>query len=160
MLSKSFLKTIKNHTHENNNLNFSKYYFCKTPKITTGEKVKFFFNDTKEKKITEVEGFVGESVVDISKRYEQSIEAACEQSLSCSTCHIILDEETYNSLEKPREDEEDLLDLTHGLTNTSRLGCQIKISKLLEGKTLIIPSESKDSGSNLTNSNMDNGSKI
>jgi 2Fe-2S ferredoxin len=37
------------------------------------------------------------------------------------------------------EAELDMLDLAYGVTETSRLGCQIKLKKDLEGMTLTIP---------------------
>ena len=42
------------------------------------------------------------------------------------------------------EEEEDMLDLAWGLTDTSRLGCQIVMQKELDGLTVIIPDESDD----------------
>ena len=52
------------------------------------------------------------------------MEGACESSLACSTCHVILDEELYDSLEDELSiSEEDLLDLAYDVTPTSRLGC-------------------------------------
>jgi len=67
------------------------------------------------------------------------LESACEGSLACSTCHVILEEEFYNKLEDPCEDEEDMLDLATELTQTSRLGCQIRCMKELEGMRVRIP---------------------
>ena len=51
------------------------------------------------------------------------LEGACEASLACSTCHVILEEGIYEGLPEAEEEEEDLLDLAYGLTYTSRLGC-------------------------------------
>ena len=42
-------------------------------------------------------------------------------------------------LPEPEEEEEDMLDLAFGLTDTSRLGCQIKLTKELEGIRATIP---------------------
>lgn len=53
------------------------------------------------------------------------LEGACEASLACSTCHVILPNDVYDRLDEPVEEEEDLLDLAYGLTHTSRLGCQV-----------------------------------
>jgi hypothetical protein len=44
--------------------------------------------------------------------------AACEKSLACSTCHIILDPDIYDKLEEPTDEENDMLDLAFGLTDT------------------------------------------
>jgi len=71
------------------------------------------------------------------------IEGACEGSLACSTCHVIVDPEWYNKLEKPTEDEEDMLDLAYGLTRTSRLGCQIVLTDKLDGLVVKLPAATR-----------------
>ena len=44
---------------------------------------------------------------------------ACEGSLACSTCHVIVtDQEMYDKLVEPCDDENDMLDLAFGLTET------------------------------------------
>lgn len=44
---------------------------------------------------------------------------ACEGSLACSTCHVIVeDQEQYDALPEPSDDENDMLDLAFGLTDT------------------------------------------
>ena len=43
-----------------------------------------------------------------------------------STCHVIIDESLFKTLETACEEEDDMLDLAFSLTPTSRLGCQIK----------------------------------
>ena len=72
------------------------------------------------------------------------MEGACESSLACSTCHCILDDNTYDELEEPCEEEEDLLDLAYGLTHTSRLGCQISVTRDMEGMTVKLPSATRN----------------
>ena len=42
----------------------------------------------------------------------------CEGTISCSTCHVILDQKTYDEMEEPLMDEMDMLDLAYGLTET------------------------------------------
>src|SRR3546814_1115788 len=73
----------------------------------------------------EVEAPLGLSVMEIAHRFDVDIEGACEGSLACATCHVIVDEAWYDKLHAPSEDEEDMLDLAFGLAPTSRLGCQI-----------------------------------
>jgi 2Fe-2S ferredoxin len=68
------------------------------------------------------------------------LECACGGNMSCSTCHIILDEESYSKLDPPCRAELDMLDLAFGTTDTSRLGCNIIMSKELDGMTITIPS--------------------
>ena len=44
---------------------------------------------------------------------------ACEGTLTCSTCHVILKKEDYDRLpSKPSEEELDMLDLAYELTDT------------------------------------------
>ena len=87
----------------------------------------------------EVEAPLGLSVMEIAHRHGIDIEGACEGSLACSTCHVIVDPGWYDRLEEPAEDEEDMLDLAFGLTRTSRLGCQIIITRSLDGLTVRLP---------------------
>jgi ferredoxin len=43
---------------------------------------------------------------------------ACEGTLSCSTCHLIFKKENYDTLKPPTDEENDMLDLAFGLTDT------------------------------------------
>ena len=53
---------------------------------------------------------------------------------------MILDQASYDKLPEPTDEENDMLDLAFGLTETSRLGCQVKLDRRLEGMTLKLPS--------------------
>jgi 2Fe-2S ferredoxin len=88
----------------------------------------------------EVEAPVGLSVLEVAHKHDVDIEGACEGSLACSTCHVIVDPAWFAKLAKPTEDEEDMLDLAFGLEKTSRLGCQIVISEALDGLVVKLPS--------------------
>ncbi len=90
----------------------------------------------------EVDAPVGLSVLEIAHRCDVDIEGACEGSMACSTCHVIVDAEWFDRLAEPSEDEEDMLDLAFGLTQTSRLGCQIVIRDDLDGLTVRLPEAS------------------
>ena len=54
-------------------------------------------------------------------------------------CHVIVDPGWYKKLKTATEDEEDMLDLAFGLTETSRLGCQIIMSDALDGLVVTLP---------------------
>jgi 2Fe-2S ferredoxin len=92
----------------------------------------------------EVDAPVGLSVLEIAHRNGIDLEGACEGSLACSTCHVIVDQEDYERLNEASEDEEDMLDLAFGLTHTSRLGCQIIITEELDGLTVTLPSATRN----------------
>src|SRR3546814_19691164 len=89
----------------------------------------------------EVEAPLGLSVMEIAHRFDVDIEGACEGSLACATCHVIVDEAWYDKLHAPSEDEEDMLDLAFGLAPTSRLGCQIVMTAKLDGLVVALPKE-------------------
>ncbi len=90
-----------------------------------------------------VEPPAGMTILEISRRYDIDIEGACEGSLACSTCHVIVDDDWYERLAEPDEDEEDMLDLAFGLTPTSRLGCQIEVTDELDGIRVALPEETR-----------------
>jgi 2Fe-2S ferredoxin len=88
----------------------------------------------------EVDAPNGLSVLEVAHKHGVDIEGACEGSLACSTCHVIVDPAWFGKLAKPTEDEEDMLDLAFGLEKTSRLGCQIVIGEALDGLVVKLPS--------------------
>lgn len=87
---------------------------------------------------------VGTTILEAAHNNEVDLEGACEGSLACSTCHVVIDDAYFNKLSEPSEDEEDMLDLAFGLTKTSRLGCQIVLTKELDGITVEIPDETRN----------------
>ncbi len=92
----------------------------------------------------EVEAPIGLSVLEIAHRNDIDIEGACEGSLACSTCHVIIEPDWYELLKDASEDEEDMLDLAFGLTQTSRLGCQIIMTEELDGLIVRLPQATRN----------------
>ena len=101
-----------------------------------------FIDQTGQSK--EVDAPMGLSVMEIAHRHNIDLEGACEGSLACSTCHVIVEPEDIDRLAEPTEDEEDMLDLAFGLTRTSRLGCQIIMSEELDGLRVRLPAGSRN----------------
>jgi ferredoxin, 2Fe-2S len=81
----------------------------------------------------------GLSLLEIAHMNSIDLEGACEGSLACSTCHVVIDPSWFGKLEEATEDEEDMLDLAFGLTHTSRLGCQIIMTPELDGLVVRLP---------------------
>jgi 2Fe-2S ferredoxin len=50
----------------------------------------------------------------------------------------------FEKLAPASEDEEDMLDLAFGLTQTSRLGCQLIITEELDGLTVSLPAGTRN----------------
>src|SRR6266851_3689398 len=100
-------------------------------------------------KITYIEFSGKEHVVDIKsglsvmegaiKNNIPGIDADCGGACACATCHVYVDEAWLSKL-SPREDmEETMLDFAQDLAPNSRLSCQIKVTKELDGFTVRMP---------------------
>ena len=84
----------------------------------------------------------GETILQATYRAGvDGILAECGGGCSCATCHVIVDPDWFAKTGGPSEDEEDMLDLAFGLTETSRLGCQIEMSDALDGLRLTVPED-------------------
>ncbi|KAF8888933.1 2Fe-2S ferredoxin-type domain-containing protein [Gymnopilus junonius] len=109
-----------------------------------GTGLKVHFKDSTGNLIKTVEASEGDDILSIAHEYDVDLEGACEGSVACSTCHVILPEEYYNLLPEPEDDENDMLDMAFGLTDTSRLGCQVKLTKELDGMTCTLPAATRN----------------
>ena len=94
----------------------------------------------------EVDAPLGLSVLEIAHKHGVDIEGACEGSLACSTCHVVVDGTWYGKLADATEDEEDMLDLAFDLQETSRLGCQIIMTEALDGLVVELPAGTRNAG--------------
>jgi len=94
----------------------------------------------------EVDAPLGLSVLEIAHKHGVDIEGACEGSLACSTCHVVVDAGWFGRLAKPTEDEEDMLDLAFDLQETSRLGCQLIMTDALDGLVVKLPAGTRNAG--------------
>lgn len=104
-------------------------------------KITFIKPDNEE---IQIDAPAGLSVLEVAHQNDIDLEGACEGSLACSTCHVVVDKEWFDMLEEPTEDEEDMLDLAFGLTHTSRLGCQIILTDELDGIRVRLPEATRN----------------
>jgi ferredoxin len=88
-----------------------------------------------------IEAAAGLSVMEIGRDNGIGIEGTCGGSLSCATCHVVVDKDWVAATGKPSLDEEDMLDLAFGLEETSRLGCQITLTDELDGLKVRLPDD-------------------
>ncbi|KAI4219610.1 MAG: hypothetical protein L6R36_008202 [Xanthoria steineri] len=87
----------------------------------------------------------GDNLMDIAQAEDLEMEGACGGSCACSTCHVIVDDpDKYDAMPEPSDDENDMLDLAFGLTETSRLGCQVKMAKEIDGVKIRLPSMTRN----------------
>ena len=104
-------------------------------------KITFIEPNGKEKVVNAEHGL---SLLEVAHNNGIDLEGACEGSLACSTCHIVLEKSFFDSLPEPSEEEEDMLDLAFGLSHTSRLGCQIIVDEKLDGMKVKIPTGTRN----------------
>uniref|UniRef100_A0A0K0G3U7 Adrenodoxin, mitochondrial (inferred by orthology to a human protein) n=1 Tax=Strongyloides venezuelensis TaxID=75913 RepID=A0A0K0G3U7_STRVS len=76
-------------------------------------------------------GKIGESLLDVVINNDIPLDGfgACEGTIACCSCHVILDEKHFNRIEKANYEELDMLDLAPNIEDTSRLGCQVFLDK-------------------------------
>ncbi|KAI5643483.1 2Fe-2S iron-sulfur cluster binding domain-containing protein [Phthorimaea operculella] len=98
----------------------------------------------KDGKRTPVRGKVGDNVLYLAHRYGIPMEGACEASLACTTCHVYVNHDFVDKLPPSEEKEDDLLDMAPFLKENSRLGCQITLTKDLEGIELELPKATRN----------------
>jgi 2Fe-2S ferredoxin len=87
-----------------------------------------------------VEAKPGHTLLEVAQKAGLDVEGACEGSLSCSTCHLIIAPDWYARLPEASDEENDMLDLASGLTRTSRLSCQLIVEKDWDGMEVRLPS--------------------
>ncbi|CAL5871352.1 uncharacterized protein PFLUO_LOCUS5602 [Penicillium psychrofluorescens] len=87
----------------------------------------------------------GDNLLDIAQANDLEMEGACGGSCACSTCHVVVeDPDMFDKMEEPSDDENDMLDLAFGLTETSRLGCQVLMNKELDGLVVRLPAMTRN----------------
>jgi len=74
----------------------------------------------------------------------KGIEGACGGSMACATCHVCIHPDWVSRVNaennEKTEEETDTLEMVSRLQPTSRLACQIQITKALDGLIVFLPS--------------------
>lgn len=71
------------------------------------------------------------NLMEICKASELDVEGTCGGMALCASCHVYV--ETDHELKEASDDEEDMLDQAFFVEDNSRLGCQIKMAKAVDG---------------------------
>jgi 2Fe-2S ferredoxin len=91
-------------------------------------------------KIYEVDAAENASVMEAAiSNLVPGILGDCGGSCSCATCHIYVDPAWVDRLVPATAAERELLEMAIDPNETSRLGCQVKISGALEGLHVVMP---------------------
>jgi 2Fe-2S ferredoxin len=78
---------------------------------------------------------MGLSLMEFLKGNDYDILATCGGMALCATCHVEVIK-GFDSLPEISNDEYAMLDTLPNITDTSRLSCQLKLSKQMEGLTV------------------------
>ncbi|XP_059694660.1 adrenodoxin, mitochondrial [Haemorhous mexicanus] len=110
------------------------------PVLSSEDKITVHFINRDGDKLT-AKGKPGDSLLDVVVDNNLDIDGfgACEGTLACSTCHLIFEDHIFEKLDAITDEEMDMLDLAYGLTETSRLGCQICLKKSMNDMTVRVP---------------------
>ncbi|KAM6293841.1 adrenodoxin, mitochondrial [Porphyrio hochstetteri] len=108
--------------------------------LSSEDKITVHFINRDGDKLT-AKGKPGDSLLDVVVDNNLDIDGfgACEGTLACSTCHLIFEDHIFEKLDAITDEEMDMLDLAYGLTETSRLGCQICLKKSMDNMTVRVP---------------------
>ena len=91
--------------------------------------------------IKKIDAEDGLTLMEVARDNDLGIEGTCGGSISCCTCHIVIEKDWFSKVGPANPDEEDMLDLAVDLQPTSRLGCQIEVTPELDGLIVNIPNE-------------------
>lgn len=106
----------------------------------------FQFAD-KEKTNLAIKAEIGQTLLDIANKVQKLhdlLPGNCGGVAACATCHVVIAPEWFVKLnlgQNISEDEENMLDQAFGLESTSRLGCQITLTKDMHGLIVKVPNE-------------------
>nr|XP_033322651.1 adrenodoxin-like protein 2, mitochondrial [Megalopta genalis] len=149
-MSRAFFNVASHYSKYKNNTTLSSFQAIRqtstTQPLSEKQEVNITFIKANGEKI-KAKGKEGDTILDIVVNNEIDLDGygACEGTLTCSTCHLIFPKEVYDTLpDKPTDEELDMLDLAYELTDTSRLGCQIVMTKELNGIEVRVPTTLND----------------
>lgn len=67
------------------------------------------------------------------------IDADCGGACACATCHVYVDAAWLDKLDKVGAMEQSMLDFANDVESNSRLSCQIRVTKDLDGLVVRLP---------------------
>ena len=67
------------------------------------------------------------------------IDADCGGSMACATCHVYVQDDWYDKINKCEDAEQDMIDMAFEPKKNSRLSCQIIVNENLEGLVVTTP---------------------
>lgn len=87
---------------------------------------------------------VGDTLLHVARQHGFNVDGTCDGKLECSTCHCLIhDSRALSFLPKMSARESDLLHSASGVGPQSRLACQVRVSRQLDGVDISFPNNIK-----------------
>ena len=84
----------------------------------------------------------GDTLLDVAlDNAVPGIKGQCGGGCTCCTCHCWIEPAWLATLDKPHQDELDLLAYAWGRTGDSRLACQVRLSEARDGICVRVPQQ-------------------
>jgi len=98
----------------------------------------------KDGRVSEADAIKNWSIMQIAvENGIREIEGACGGAMACATCHCYIAPEWVERVNaqdnEMSAEEEDMLDTAFDVRETSRLGCQVKVTDELDGLVVALP---------------------
>uniref|UniRef100_T1IKM9 2Fe-2S ferredoxin-type domain-containing protein n=1 Tax=Strigamia maritima TaxID=126957 RepID=T1IKM9_STRMM len=126
------------------NSHMPRVFTSSEPKLKEKNTVTVTFLDPEGNHFCTTSGPEGSTLLELAKEGTAYFDGygECDGGMSCTTCHVILNSKDYDLVpDKLHPEEDDLLSRSAAVTETynhSRLGCQVRITKELDGITVQI----------------------
>ncbi|GFQ95818.1 ferredoxin-2, mitochondrial [Trichonephila clavata] len=139
----SAVNLLNTNSRVSNRLLDNKARFFYTAGISMAEenskrvKISFVIFETGEK--VEVEGEIGQNILEVALANDVGMLGSCEGYVRCTICHVYVDDKSKEILPRATEEECDLIDRALDPKENSRLSCQCILSKNLEGAVFTLP---------------------
>lgn len=109
-------------------------------------KITFLHKDGSEQSVEAEENW---SIMQVAVENKiKGIEGMCGGAMACATCHVYIHPDWKERVcaedNEQTDEEEDMLDLAFDVDETSRLGCQVKLSNALDGLIVALPGTKTD----------------
>jgi 2Fe-2S ferredoxin len=89
--------------------------------------------DGVEHRLPAIEGW---RVMEVIRDWGLDIKAECGGACACATCHVHVDADWAAALPQPSDEETDRLDDAFEVAETSRLSCQLLVTREIDGLRL------------------------
>lgn len=87
---------------------------------------------------TEVDAEENETLLQLAERYNIPLVGGCGGACLCGSCRVEIDPKYISSLPKAEFSEQDILECLPMYKPTSRLACQITVTKEMNGMTVLV----------------------